>query len=148
MSFADHSLYSNSLLTDFVETGNQAVNIQLVSDTEIRLSRLHNDGFDVTADHPELYYGAMETFVTSLAMCTFAVLSAYGERIDAGVEDLTMRMRWRYGERPHRIESVDMEIHWPEIPDSRLDAAMRAAATCTLHHTLEHAVEVETMIDR
>ncbi len=122
------------------------MNIKLISDTEIFLSRLHEEGFDVSSDDSALHFGAMETFVTSLAMCTFAVLASYAKRIDAGIDGLTMGMSWGYGEKPHRIKQLEMDIGWPEIPESRLDAAMRAAATCTLHRTLEHSVEVETMI--
>ena len=124
------------------------MNIRLVGDTEIRLSQLHVEGFEISSDNPELHYGALQTFVTSLAMCTFAMLASYGQRIGAGVENLTFVMKWTLCERPRRIEHVDMDIRWPEIPESRLDAAMRAAATCTLHRTLQHAVEVDTVIDR
>jgi len=124
----------------------RTVNIKLVSDTDIFLSRLHEEGFDVSSDDPALHFGAMGTFATSLAMCTFAVLASYAQRVDVGVDDLTIGMSWGYGEKPHRIKQLDMDIRWPEVPESRLDAAMRAAATCTLHRTLEHSVEVETMI--
>jgi uncharacterized OsmC-like protein len=126
----------------------KAVNIQLISDTEIYLSHLYKEGFEVSSDDPELHFRAMETFVTSLAMCTFSVLAGYGQRTDIGVDDLTIRIKWGYAEKPHRIEKIDMDIRWPEIPEAKLDVAMRAAATCTLHRTLEHSVEVETMIDR
>lgn len=125
----------------------KTMQIQLHAETDIELSRLHEPDFDVSSDDPEQHFSATAMFATSLAMCTFAVLAAYGERAGAGVENLTMRLRWRYGEKPHRIEHVSMDVRWPELPESRLDAAMRAAATCTLHRTLEHSVEVDTMID-
>ena len=56
-------------------------------------------------------------------------------------------LTWRYAEKPHRIGHIDMKIHWPRVPESRIDAAMRAAAMCTLHNTLTHDVEIDTSIE-
>ena len=130
--------------------GNQGetVDIELISSTEIALKQLHKPGFEISSSDPELHYGAIEMFVSSLAMCTFSVLAAYGERVEVGVDALSIGLKWTYGEKPHRIDQVDMDVRWPEIPESKLDVAMRSAATCTIHRTMTHSVEVETMIDR
>ena len=122
--------------------------IELISKTEIVLQRLEETGFNISSSNPDLHYGAMQMYVSSLAMCTYSVLAVYGERVEASVDGLTIRLKWSYGSKPVRIDQVEMDILWPEIPESRLDAAMRAAATCTIHRTMEHSVEVETMIDR
>ena len=124
------------------------MDIELISTTEIVLTQLGESGFEISGNDDKLYYGAMEMYVSSLAMCTYSVLAAYGERVEVDVEGLTVRLKWTYGGKPTLIEQVDMDIRWPEIPESKLDTAMRAAATCTIHRTMEHSVEVETMIDR
>ena len=117
-------------------------------DTDISVSLLHEPGFDIHSEDPQAYFGAVHMCVVSLAWCTFSVLASYGQRIDAGVQDLSMRLRWSYAERPRRIDKVDMAIHWPQVPEARLDATMRAAALCTLHNTLQRGLEIETSIER
>lgn len=122
--------------------------IRLIDETELAVSELHDDHLAVTGDAAGLRFGAMEMFVTSLAVCTHAVLASYARQIPAGVAQLSIRMRWHYKDRPYRIDGVEMEIRWPELPDDRVDAAVRAASTCTLHRTLERGVEVGTTLVR
>ncbi len=121
--------------------------IHLHQETALTLRRMHEPVLEVVADSEALHYGAMQMFVSSLALCTFAVLASYAERIQAGVEDLEMRMEWRYEERPRRIGYIEMRIRWPQLPESRLDAAARAAAMCTLHNTLHHTVDIDTVVN-
>lgn len=116
--------------------------------TDISVSQLHEAGFDIDSQDPEAQFGAIHMCVASLAWCTYSVLASYGQRIDAGVEDMRIRLQWRFVERPHRIGHIDMVIHWPQVPESRLDAAMRAAAMCTLHNTMMHGLEIDTSIER
>ncbi|HQU16679.1 MAG: hypothetical protein B7Z66_06735 [Chromatiales bacterium 21-64-14] len=122
--------------------------IRLLGETELVVSELHDEHLTVTGDEAGLRFGAMEMFVTSLAACTYAVLASYAHQIDAGVADLHIRLRWHYKDRPYRIDTVEMEIRWPELPEDRVDAAVRAASTCTLHRTLERGVEVGTTVVR
>jgi hypothetical protein len=124
------------------------VKITLHTDTQISVTRLHEAGFEIESLDPEVHAGAIHLCVTSLAWCTYSVLASYGQRIEAGTDDMTVRLNWKYAERPHRIGHIDMTIHWPQVPESRLDAAMRAAAMCTLHNTLQHGAEIDTMIER
>ena len=122
--------------------------IALHTATDISVSRLHETGFEIDSQDPDVQLGAIHMCVASLAWCTYSMLASYGQRIDAGVGDMSIRLQWRYAERPHRIGHIDMAIHWPEVPESRLDAAMRAAAMCTLHNTLQHGLEIDTTIER
>lgn len=121
--------------------------IQLRSETEIALSHFHRDGFDVGPIDPQLQFGSMQLFMTSIGMCTFSVLASYGERLNTSAEEITIVMKWAYAERPYRIADIDMRIHWPQLPESRLDAATRAAHQCTLHNTLRHELEITALVE-
>lgn len=118
------------------------------SDTDISVSLLHQPGFDISSENPESHFGAVHMCVVSLAWCTFSLLASYGQRIETAATDMTIRLQWNYAQRPYRIEKVTMAIHWPQVPESRLDAAMRAAAMCTLHNTMMHGFEIDTTIER
>lgn len=124
------------------------VKIILHSDTQITISHFHEAGFEFETLDAEIHPGAIHLCMTSLAWCTYSVLASYAQRIEAGADDITARLSWRYVERPHRIGHIDMSIHWPQVPESRLDAAMRTAAMCTLHNTLQHGTEIDTVIER
>ena len=126
----------------------QVVKIIQHSDTDISVSLLHQPGFDISSEDSEAHFGAIHMCVASLAWCTFSVLASYGQRIETPATDMTIRLQWNYAQRPYRIEKIKMAIHWPQVPESRLDAAMRAAALCTLHNTMMHGLEIDTSIER
>ncbi|MFZ0255293.1 MAG: OsmC family protein [Gammaproteobacteria bacterium] len=121
--------------------------IELRSDTEIILSQLDTEGFEVTPAGPEHTFGSMQMFVTSVGMCTFSVLASYGQRLGASADGIVITLKWSYGERPYRIAEIEMRARWPQLPESRLDAATRAAHHCTLHNTLRHETEVVTLVE-
>ncbi len=123
------------------------VKITLHTDTRISVSRLHEAGFEFDSQDPAVHSGAVHLCVASLAWCTYSILASYGQRIEAGTDGMTVDLAWRYAEKPHRIGHIDMTIHWPQVPETRMDAAMRAAAMCTLHKTLLHGVEIDTTIE-
>lgn len=82
----------------------------------------------------------------SLATCTYAVLAGYGEQAGIPLEGLEILVAWELGGDPFRVTNVDMAIDWPGLPPSRQEAARRAAAHCTIHHTLEQGSHVETRV--
>ncbi len=55
-------------------------------------------------------------------------------------------MAWEIGGDPYRVTHVEMALEWPALPASRTEAARRAAAQCTVHHTLEAGSHVETRV--
>ncbi len=105
-------------------------------------------GLDIEPADPQAHFSALQMFATSLALCTYSVLAAYGEHIAVDAAGLRMRLRWSYAEDPYRIGDIAMDIHWPNVPKSRVKAAERAAAQCTLHNTLLHPPAVHTRIAR
>ncbi|MEW6611153.1 MAG: OsmC family protein [Pseudomonadota bacterium] len=120
--------------------------IVLHADTELTLQEGKASGLEVVAENPDVHYGAMQMFATALALCTYSVLVSYAEQIGTDTEALAIRVRWRYAAHPARIDRIDMDITWPELPESRLPAARRAAAHCTLHNTLHQPPEVHTRV--
>jgi uncharacterized OsmC-like protein len=122
--------------------------IQLHGETELSISQFGSDGVEIVADSPLLHYGPHPMFIGALGWCTAKVLISYGERIQADTAELSVRLKWGYAEKPYRIGQVDMQIRWPALPESRLDAATRAAAFCTIHNTLKEGVEVDTLVER
>ncbi len=121
--------------------------IHLHSDTDITVSRLQEESIDIDRETSDLHYGAMQMFVAAFAWCTFNVLSSYGQRVEADANDISLRLRWKYAEKPYRITHIDMAIRWPQLPASRLDAATRAAMLCTLHNSLQRGIEIDTRVD-
>lgn len=101
---------------------------------------------EIQPEDPGAHYSALQMFATSLALCTYSILASYAEQIDIPDENLVIRMRWIYAEDPMRVSDIDMDIEWPELPSSRLEAARRAAAHCTIHNTLAHPPRVETRV--
>ncbi len=119
--------------------------IRLYGEEDLFIDAFHEPGMNVNTEG-DAHFGALQMFATSLASCTYAVLASYGERIDVGADGLSMRITWRYVEKPFRVGEINMDIRWPGLPESRLDAAQRAAAMCTLHNTLKDCVEIETQV--
>lgn len=94
-------------------------------------------------------FGALQMFAAGFALCTASVLQAYAEGVvRAPIDRLSIRVRWSYVEGPYRIGELAMAITWPDLPESRVEAARRAAQTCTIHHTFEHPPTVTTTVSR
>lgn len=120
----------------------------LHGEAEMEFRDFDTPSLEVDNRDPEVHFSALQMFATSMALCTYSVLAAYGEQMDAPTDDLVIRMQWSYTEGPFRIGAIDMGIDWPRLPENRLKAAQRAAAQCTLHNTLEHPPEVTTEVRR
>jgi uncharacterized OsmC-like protein len=113
------------------------VKITLLSDDRIRYEPTAGP-ITIEAPSPETSYTPFHMLGSSLAACTFSVLAAWGERAKFGLDDLVLEVWWTFAEKPHRVDQLGLDIHWPSLPASRLEAAKRAAALCTVHQTLEH----------
>ena len=120
--------------------------VTIDSETDIVLAEFDQDGFEIVTSEEDVVFGPMQMFATSLGLCTFSVLAGYGQGIGADIEGLAIRLRWDYAKNPYRIEPIEMDITWPALPSSRLDAARRAAEHCTIHHTLAVPTEVRTRV--
>lgn len=94
-----------------------------------------------------LVLDSIQLLAAALASCTWTTLATYGERFDADATDISIAVRWSLAQQPKRVGRMDLDVSWPSLPTSRLDAATRAARFCTLHATLTHGAEVETFVD-
>ena len=112
----------------------------------LEFRQFSDPGLDIEPQSPELQYSALQMFATSLAICTYSVLTGYGEQVKASTDNLSMSVKWSYSKDPMRVKDIDMEIHWPGLPSSRLKAAQRVAAFCTLHQTLENPPQLVTNV--
>ena len=121
--------------------------IVMHSEFDLTVGDFHSPELEVDVDeHAHVHFSALQMFATSLALCTASVLLGYGEQLGVGTHALRIRVRWEVDEKPRRIRRVEMDIEWPGLPTSRLAAAKRAAAHCTLHNTLQHSTTVETRV--
>jgi len=96
----------------------------------------------------ETHLDAVQLLACALGSCTWTTLSTYGERFDTSADDVEIKVRWAMGDGPKRVASMSLDISWPSLPESRLDAATRAARHCTIHATLSHGCEVDAFVDQ
>ena len=126
-----------------------AMRIDLRGATELELSQISLPALDIQGDAGGEGFGALQMLAASLALCTGAVLATYAENVlKIGTAGLRLGVSWAYAERPFRVKSMELRVHWPELPEDRLDAVRRAAASCTVHRTLENPPEITTTVDR
>jgi uncharacterized OsmC-like protein len=93
--------------------------------------------------------GAIELLAASLGVCTARVLDAYAANVaKVPIDSLAIRVSWELDEHPLRVGALDVGIVWPELPESRLEAARRAALTCTVHRTFSHPPTLMTRVSR
>jgi uncharacterized OsmC-like protein len=101
----------------------------------------------VGADTPELTLepglGAVELLGASLAVCTACALETHARNVlKLPVTGLVVRVAWSESERPSRVSGFRLDVSWPELPESRLDAVKRVVRSCTVHRTLEQSPEI------
>ena len=123
--------------------------ILLHSPEDLTLSDVEAPGFHVETDEgAPVHCDALQLFAVSLGLCTASVLKGYGAQLKVPADGLSVRLRWSLAEKPRRVESLQLDIHWPELPESRLKAAERAAHHCTVHNTLVHPPRMTTTVTR
>ncbi len=100
----------------------------------------------IEADSPSHTYSPFHMLGSALATCTFSVLYSWVTNSNANfsVDDLQIRVTWEFAENPHRVGQMNMELHWPSLPQDRRAAAERAAQLCAVHATLSHTVPITT----
>jgi uncharacterized OsmC-like protein len=123
--------------------------ITLHGESDLTVSHLHEPDQEIDVDEGvHAHYSAMQMFGVSLGLCTMSVLASYADQLEIGIQNMKARVKWDYVEDPYRIGSIDMEVTWPEVPESRLRAVERAAGQCTIHNTLHHPPEMSTTVTK
>lgn len=119
--------------------------IHIRSDDRIRLTD-DQPGFIIEPGEADTI-SPFHLLAASLATCTYSVLHSYGQHAQIPLEGLAIDVAWELGGDPFRVTDMDMALHWPGLPEGRRPAAERAAAQCTIHHTLAHGAEVRTHVE-
>lgn len=96
-------------------------------------------GLTIESESPDQQYSPFHMLGSSLAVCTFSVLASWASHADIASDDLSTEVAWTFAEQPHRIGEIRLTIIWPSLPDSRREAAKRAATLCPVHATLQHS---------
>jgi uncharacterized OsmC-like protein len=115
--------------------------ITLLSDDAIRLDPVPG-ALTVEASSAEMSYSPFHMLASGLATCTFSVLHSWASHAKIPIDDLTLEVRWKFGEDPHRVSDLATTFDWPSLPANRVAAAKRVSEMCTIHATLMHAPRI------
>lgn len=115
--------------------------ITLLSEDAIRLEPTTGQ-MTIEASSAEQSYSPFHMLASSLAYCTFSVMYSWATHVGLVADDLTIEVRWTFGDDPHRVDRIDLQFAWPSLPARRLDAARRVAEMCTVHATLQHPPKI------
>lgn len=78
-----------------------------------------------------------ELFVASLAACVGFYAERFLRRHDIAPEGLRVDCDFELGERPARVERIDIKLRLPPgFPESRREALMAVVEHCTIHNSL------------
>jgi uncharacterized OsmC-like protein len=83
----------------------------------------------------------------SLGACTWSVLLGWAEAAGLEATGLELVVEWEFGGDPVRVSAFRLSVAWPGLPTERRSAVARAAAHCTVHHTLEYGSRVTTRVE-
>ena len=118
--------------------------VRILDETHVRLDTdAGGEGLAVEGEN----FGPLQMLATSLALCTVSVVHSYGETAGLDLTGFAVEVWWEYVDDPYRVGHYDMTVHVPEgLPAARHRAIIRAAETCTVHHTLTHSPVIETRL--
>ena len=116
--------------------------ITLVADDAIHLDPIPGP-LTIEAASEEMSYSPFHMLASALATCSFSVLHSWATHAKISVDDLSLDVRWQFGEDPHQVSDISVVMNWPSLPANRLAAAERVASLCTIHATLTHPPKIE-----
>jgi uncharacterized OsmC-like protein len=111
--------------------------ITLLGEDAIRLDPVPG-ALTIEAPSADASYSPFHMLASGLATCTFSVLTSWATHAKIPLDDLTIDVRWRFADDPHRVGEIEVTFDWPALPDNRRTAAKRVAEMCTVHATLTH----------
>ncbi len=119
--------------------------LTLLADDRVRYE-LTSGPLTVDAPTAETTFSPFHMLGGSLAACTYSTLASWAQNAKLTFTDLVIEVGWTFAEKPHRVGAITLELTWPSLPATRLEAAKRAAALCTVHQTLHHLPEMTTVV--
>jgi uncharacterized OsmC-like protein len=111
--------------------------ITLLGEDAIRLEPVPG-ALTIEAPSVDATYSPFHMLASGLASCTFSVLNSWATHAKIPIDALTIDVRWRFADDPHRVSDIDVSFDWPGLPANRRTAAKRVAEMCTVHATLLH----------
>jgi putative redox protein len=117
--------------------------IVLLSEYSIRLSPTPGP-LSIEAESAAMVYSPFHMMASGLAACIYSILQSWATNADFDADDLQVDVEWEFAEAPHRVGRYGLRLVWPSLPEARRAAALRAAALCPVHKTLEHPPEIST----
>src|SRR5689334_9718786 len=111
--------------------------ITLLADDAIRLEPVPGT-LTIEAPTAETQYSPFHMLGSALATCIFSVIESWANHAKHRLDDLTIEVRWKFGDDPHRVSDFAVTFDWPSLPANRVAAARRVAELCTVHATLHH----------
>jgi len=99
-----------------------------------------NGGDDAGMTPPEVMAGSM-------ASCIGFYVARYCQQANIDTADLKVSCDWTVGGDPKHMDSFEIHIHLPSVPDNRRKAIERVAKTCLIHATLSHQPTVNIALN-
>ena len=106
--------------------------ITLLADDHLRLDPVPG-AMTIEAPSAGTAYSPFHMLASALATCTFSVIESWASHAKLPLDDLSIEVRWRFADDPHRVSDLDVSFTWPSLP------ANRVAELCTVHATLLHS---------
>lgn len=120
--------------------------MKLILETEDRIRLEVGAGALEIEAEGGVHFSPFHMLAASLATCTVSVLVAWAEQAKLDISGLAIGVAWEFAEAPYRVGRIEQAIDWPELPEGRCAAAVRAADACTIHHTLQHPPDMSTLV--
>jgi uncharacterized OsmC-like protein len=124
-------------------TTEDAVKLTLLADDRVRYE-LATGPMTVDAPTADTQFSPFHMLAGGLAACTHSTLASWAQHAKLSFTDLVVEISWTFAEQPHRIGAMEITLEWPSLPPARREAARRAAALCTVHHTLKQPPALTT----
>jgi putative redox protein len=110
-------------------------------------------GHKVTVDQPPKGGGQdsapmpVELLPASLGTCVALYVERFLTTRSLDAAGLTVEVTALGAANPNRIGRFEVAVHIPtEVPEKYREALIRAAESCTVHHTLMHAPEISVRL--
>ena len=114
--------------------------ITLLSEVRIRLE----NGAPLTIE-PEaetISYSPSHMLASGIGTCMFSVLQSWATNAKIPTDHLAVEIGWNSSENQNRAGRFDVQLMWPSLPESRREAAARAANTCAVYNALVPRPEI------
>ena len=112
--------------------------ILLTGEDSIRLEPTEGP-MTIEAPSADRQYSPFHMLASALAYCTFSVLYSWASQANLSIDGMQVDVAWQFSKaQPKRVSDISLTFKWPSLPPSRLTAAKRVAALCTIHETLLH----------